>query len=140
MVDAPTGYDQGFGKVPFENVLYIKHNFNQNEPVFYASIAHPKTFIPQGKFLELCKYKFLVPEEVEFIIEDVFGVNDFKLDNNSNTPIYIQDIKIDVLESKGDLTNVCQFIHFQELIIMTIGWKLLKIQKKEFFPIYHNVN
>lgn len=96
VVEAPPGYDQGFEKVPFKNVLHIKHKYNAEEPIFYTPLAHPRAFIPQEKMLELCKYLFVVPEDVKFIIEDIFGANDFKLDNNPKTPIYIQDIKLDV--------------------------------------------
>ena len=58
--------------------------------------------------MELCKYLYVVLEHVEVINEDVFGVNNLKLDNNSPIPVYIQDIKINIYEGKGDLTHVCQ--------------------------------
>ena len=103
------GFDQGFKKIQSENVLYIKHKYNKDEPIFYAPIAYPRCFIPQDKMMELCKYLYVVLEHVEFINEDVFGVNDLKLDNNSLIPVYIQDIKINIYEGKGDLTHVCQF-------------------------------
>ena len=47
--------------------------------------------------MELSKYYFVIPEEVHFSIEDTEAVNDFKVSANSKTPIYIQDIKVDVL-------------------------------------------
>ena len=109
VTEAPPGFDAYFEKVPFENVLYIRHDYNQDEPFFYANLTHTRVFIPQDKMIELCKYMFVVPEEVEFIIEDVFGVNDFKIDTNSKTPIYIQDIKMNVFSNKGDLTSATQF-------------------------------
>ena len=78
-------------------------------------MAHSRVFIPQDKLLELCKCMFVVPEEVEFIKEDVFGVNDFKIDTNSKTPINIQDIKLDIFSNKGDLTSVTQFYPFPDI-------------------------
>ena len=113
--DAPPGFDGGIEKVPFENVLYRRYHYNQDEPIFYAPIKHPRCFIPQDKMLELAKYMFVVPKEVEFIIEDVFGVNDFKIDTNSKTPIYVQDIKMDVFSNKGHLTSVMQFYPFPKV-------------------------
>lgn len=114
VVETP-GYYQGFERQPFKNVLYIKHEFNADDPTFYAAIPHPCAFIPQDNMLQLCKYLFVVPKEVKFITEDVFGMNDFKLDNNSKTLIYIQDIKLDVYEGKGDLTSACQFYPFPKV-------------------------
>ena len=87
-----------------------------DEPIFHTPLAHPRVFIPQEKMLELCKYLFVVPEDVEFIIENVFGVNDFKLDHNPKTPIYIQDIKLDVYEGKGIPLRLASFTCF-------LAWK-----------------
>lgn len=96
IVEEPPGLDIGFERLPFKNVLWIKQEFNKDEPIFYASLAHPRVFIPQDKLMELNKYYFVVPEEVHFSIEDIEAVNDFKVGTNSQTPIYIQDIKVDV--------------------------------------------
>ena len=94
IVDEPPGLDVGFERIPFENVLWVKQAFNQTEPIHYAPLAHPRVFIPQDKLMELSF--FVVPEEVHFQIEDIKAVNDFKVGANSQTPIYIQNIKADV--------------------------------------------
>lgn len=112
IVDSPPGYEQGFERILFENVLWIKHQYNKDEPVFYAPLAHPRVFIPQDKLNELGKYFYVVPEEVHFQIEDIEGVNDFKVGATSQMPIYIQDIKIEVLDTTGDMTHPCQFFPF----------------------------
>ena len=115
IVDAPPGYEQGFDRIPFENVLWIKHEYNKEEPIFYVPLAHPRVFIPQDKMLELAKYLFITPEEVEFPIEDIQGANDFKVSASSQTAIYIQDIKVDVLDSTGDMTHPTQFLPFPDV-------------------------
>ena len=114
IVEEPPGLDIGFERLPFKNVLWIKQEFNKDEPIFYASLAHPRVFIPQDKLMELNKYYFVVPEEVHFSIEDIEAVNDFKVGTNSQTPICIQDIKVDVWQSKGDMSHPCQFYPFPE--------------------------
>ena len=53
IVDEPPGLDTGFERIPFENVLWIKQEFNKSEPIFYAPLAHPRAFIPQDKLMEL---------------------------------------------------------------------------------------
>ena len=115
IVDAPPGYEQGFERIPFENVLWIKYECNKEEPIFYVPLAHPRVFIPQDKMLELAKYLFVTPEEVEFPIEDIQGVNDFKVSASSQTAIYIQDIKVDVLDTTGDMTHPTQFLPFPDV-------------------------
>ena len=69
-------------------------------------------FIPQDKLNELAKYFYVVPEEVTFTIEDIEEVNDFKVGVNLQTPICIPDIKVDVLDTTGDMTHPAQFIPF----------------------------
>lgn len=34
IVDEPPGLDVGFEIIPFENVLWIKQEFNKDEPIF----------------------------------------------------------------------------------------------------------
>ena len=114
IIDEPPGLDIGFERIPFENVLWIKQEFNKEEPIHYTPLAHPRVFIPQDKLMELSKYYFIVPEEVHFSIEDIEVVNDFKVSAQSQTPIYIQDIKVDVWQNKGDLSSPCQFYPFPD--------------------------
>ena len=114
IVDELPGLDIGFERIPFENVLWIKQEFNKDEPINYAPLTHPWVFNPQDKLMELSKYYFVVPEEVHFSIEDIEAVNDLKVSSNSQTPIYIQDIKVDVWQNKADLSAPCQFYPFPE--------------------------
>ena len=114
IIDEPRGLDIGFEHIPFENVLWIKQAFNKEEPIHYAPLAHSRVFIPQDKLMELSKYYFVVPEEVHFSIEDIEAVSDFKVSAQSQTPIYIQDIKVDVWQNKGDLSSPCQFYPFPD--------------------------
>lgn len=130
IVDAPPGFEVGFKRIPFENVLWIKQEFNKDEPVHYAPLAHPRVFIPQNKFMELSKYFFVVPEEVHFQIEDIEAVNDFKVGQNSQTPIYIQDIKVDVLQTAGDLSHPAQFYPFPEFEHFEQWLSLHKLSEK----------
>ena len=64
--------------------------------------------------MELSKYYFVILEEVHFSIEDTEAINDFKVSANSQTPIYIQDIKVNVWQNKGDLSSWCQFYPFPD--------------------------
>lgn len=116
IADSPPGYEQGFERILFENVLWIKHQYNKDKSVFYASLAHSRVFKPQDKFNELAKYFYVVPEEVHFQIEDIEGVNDFKVRATSQMPIYIQDIKIEVLDTTGDMTHPSQFFPFPAVL------------------------
>ena len=115
IVDAHPGYEHGFERIPFENVLWVKHELIKDEPIFYAPLSHPRMFIRQDKFNELGKYLFVVPEEVIFTTEDIQGVNNFKVGATSQTPIYIQDFKVDVLDTTGDLAHPCQFFPFPDV-------------------------
>ena len=128
IVDEPPGLDVGFERIPFENVLWVKQAFNQTEPIHYAPLAHPRVFIPQDKLMELSF--FVVPEEVHFQIEDIKAVNDFKVGANSQTPIYIQNIKADVWQNKGDMSDPAQFYPFPNFDDFEDWLQLQKVSEK----------
>ena len=141
IVDAPPGYEQGFERIPFKNVLWVKHEFNKDEPVFYAPLAHPRVFMSQDKLNELAKYFFVVPEEMTFTIEDIEGVNNFKVRAISQTLIYIQDINIDVLDMTGHLMHPCQFYPFPDVSHLDIWINVhKKIARKENSLLYPTSN
>ena len=61
IIDEPPGLDIGFERIPFENVLWIKQEFNKEEPIHYAPLAHPRVFIPQDKLiLKIFKFNFVI--------------------------------------------------------------------------------
>ena len=85
--------------------------------------------IPQDKLLELAKYLVVIPKEVEFTIEDIQGVNDFKVGATSQTLIYIKDIKVDVLDTTGDLTHPTQFLPLANVDQLDMWLDLHQINK-----------
>ena len=130
IVDEPPGLEVGFERIPFEHILWVKQSFNQTEPIHYAPLAHQRVFIPQDKLMELSKYFFVVPEEVHFQIEDIEAVNDFKVGANSQTPIYIQDIKVDVWQNKEDMSHPAQFYPFPDFDDFEAWLELQKVSEK----------